>query len=231
LEGPDGADLLQVLWCPVDHEDDMPHVQIFWRESVEIESVMNAPPIPHDVAHYGEYVPEMCIVSPEEVWEYPTPAEMDGDARRKVTEWSLLRADEYCSFYLFNLSVAPGWKVAGWAPWGEGDPFVPECTCCGADMTPLLTVASCEWDSATVSWKALDRKGLGIEANQPTKIEVGRTASLQIYVCAASHDHPILQVLQWPNGWPGRSAAPWGTLDSDQCPDSIGITVEWVPWQ
>ncbi|MFC6982375.1 hypothetical protein [Streptomyces cirratus] len=55
-------------------------------------------------------------------------------------------------FYDTELAVAPGWKAGGWAPWGRTDPCPQDCGACGAQMVPLLTIASFEWDGGPGSW-------------------------------------------------------------------------------
>jgi hypothetical protein len=38
------------------------------------------------------------------------------------------------AFYASELSIAPGWKVGGWPPWGLTDPVARFCAACGAEM-------------------------------------------------------------------------------------------------
>nr|WP_308401642.1 hypothetical protein [Streptomyces roseoverticillatus] len=104
------------------------------------------------------------------------------------------------SFYGSQLSVAPGWKVGGWPGWGLTDPIARFCTACGAKMAPLLTIASCEWDSSNMGWVPYEDQALGslddsCVANPP-KVKVSRTNRLQLYVCPESPDHPHTDLIQ-----------------------------------
>lgn len=46
--GPDGTDLLQVLWCPLDHSDRhySPRVFLHWRDSTAVGPLLAQPPEP-----------------------------------------------------------------------------------------------------------------------------------------------------------------------------------------
>lgn len=69
--GPGREDLLQVLWCPFDHEPEaMPRPVIFWRESSDVGDIALDPPSPA-LLQNGDYLPEPCVLHPEPVTEYP----------------------------------------------------------------------------------------------------------------------------------------------------------------
>ncbi|GAA3250370.1 hypothetical protein [Streptomyces lavendulae] len=113
-----GADLLQVLWCPFDHppEGIMPQTALFWRSAASVTEVLTTPP-ETAVVEWEEYVPEPCLLSPEQVTEYPDSMELGEELPE--------------SFYRNELSVAPGWKAGGWASWGYTAPvprFCPPAT-------------------------------------------------------------------------------------------------------
>lgn len=47
LDGPDGCDLLQVLWCPVRHgEEALSDVRLRWRRAGDVTAVSADPPTP-----------------------------------------------------------------------------------------------------------------------------------------------------------------------------------------
>lgn len=69
---PPDADLLQVLWCPFDHEMAHPRTALFWRSSATVTDVLDAPPEP-PIVQRDCYLPEPCLFSPEQVTEFPTP--------------------------------------------------------------------------------------------------------------------------------------------------------------
>ncbi|MFJ9000159.1 hypothetical protein ACIRG8_17655 [Streptomyces sp. NPDC102359] len=111
-------------------------------------------------------------------------------------------------FYDTHLADAPGWKVGGWPPWGRTDPSPRYCTVCDAPMVPLLTIASFEWDGGEGhSWAPYEDQDAanvgntvghccGQNPSQPTKVEVGSTDNMQIYVCPTSPEHPHTDLIQ-----------------------------------
>ncbi|MFG2133160.1 hypothetical protein ACGFNV_36040 [Streptomyces sp. NPDC048751] len=61
LRPPGQADLLQVLWCPYDHDPDYkPSTALFWRSAAEVVDILATPPEPYEVNCEG-YVPEPCV--------------------------------------------------------------------------------------------------------------------------------------------------------------------------
>jgi hypothetical protein len=214
LRPPGDADLLQVLWCPYDHEPNWkPATAVFWRSAASVGDVLAAPPEPYE-ANYPGYVPEPCVLAPEAVTEYPNSLELDPESRRVVGDPSRWEAagdvvdGEYAEyppdFYNPHLAVAPGWKVGGWAPWGRTDPNPRYCAVCEARMVPLLTIASFEWDGATYGWAPEEDHDAahagshiaGLSPAQPTQVEVGSADNMQLYVCPASPEHPHTDLIQ-----------------------------------
>ncbi|MET9701294.1 hypothetical protein ABZY31_30895, partial [Streptomyces sp. NPDC006529] len=64
LRPPGSADLLQVLWCPWDHEpDNKPLTALYWRTAAEVTDVLAEPPEPYAVDYDG-YVPQPCLLAP-----------------------------------------------------------------------------------------------------------------------------------------------------------------------
>lgn len=190
LPRPDGADLLQVLWCPFDHEDDgyVPSTVLRWRVAAEVTDPLADPPLPAAVEEH--YLPEPCVLHPEEVTEYPAPLSLPEDLAERLREWESREGVQY----QHELSVAPGCKAGGHAPWSFSDPFPMSCPDCGADVEPLLTIDSCEWDGVT-SWRPVEDAAvpptLFPTAGEPTMLTIGRGYNLQFYVCTAfpAHQH------------------------------------------
>ncbi|GAA0409368.1 hypothetical protein [Streptomyces luteireticuli] len=210
LQLPRWADLLQVLWCPFDHEpDDKPLTALFWRSAAEVTDVLAAPPEPFDVEYDG-YVPEPCLLAPERITEYPNPMELSKELQQQLADRSrwqaagvdnryVLAPDE---FYWNELSVAPGWKVGGWTRWGLTDPVPRLCPACGSEMDPLLTIASSEWGSNTRGWIPCEDQALSTasldnpEPWNPTGLDLARGYDLQLHVCPVSQDHPHIGLIQ-----------------------------------
>jgi hypothetical protein len=188
LPGPDGADLVQVLWCPFDHEDDgyVPSTVVRWRVAAEVTEPLAAPPLPAAVD--DNYLPQPCVLHPETVVEYPAPHCLPEELAGQVHEWEEREEQQY----QYDLSVAPGCKVGGHAPWSFSDPFPMSCPDCGADVEPLLTIASSEWDG-NMSWQPVE----DAEADhppfpaphEPTMLMIGRGYNLQLYTCVDFPKH------------------------------------------
>ncbi|MEO3793922.1 hypothetical protein ABGB14_27230 [Nonomuraea sp. B10E15] len=215
LRPPGEADLLQVLWCPYDHDPDWkPATAVFWRSAASVVDVLATPPEPYEANSSG-YVPEPCLLAPDAIIEYPNSLELSPEMRLAVGDWSRWQtadvgvgvdsayADFPEEFYDGNLAGAPGWKVGGWPPWGRTDPYYRHCTVCDAQMTPLLTIASYEWDDGQRGWAPYEDQTAyaaghipGQDQAQPTKVEVGSTDNMQLYVCPASPEHPHTDLIQ-----------------------------------
>jgi hypothetical protein len=202
------ADLLQVLWCPSEHPPEYkPPTVLFWRNAAAVTDVLTAPPEPTEV-EYDHCVPKPCVLAPERITEYPAFLDLSKESRRWLADWGTWQAAEAVvddsyeiapqEFYMNELSVAPGWKVGGWPPWGRTDPIARFCVACGAAMSPLLTIASTEWSANDRGWvpyedQALVERHSGTAANPPG-VHVGSTDHLQLYVCpnfpGADHPYP-----------------------------------------
>ncbi|MEU6785585.1 hypothetical protein ABZ912_40890 [Nonomuraea angiospora] len=213
LAGPEGADLLQVLWCPLDHDEtSLPAARLVWRDAASVVNPLANPPEPADVDHYGNYVPEPCILHPEPVIEYPAPHELPEELAKRLAAWG--RAERAKShpkeedhgrgdaYYHYELSVAPGWKVGGWGPWSFCDPWPMNCPTCDTGLMPLLTISSSEWDGGSGSWIPLEDRVFPVgpvglrEPSDPPMVSIGRGYNMQIYICPVSFDHPHLENMQ-----------------------------------
>ncbi|MFJ5774560.1 hypothetical protein [Streptomyces sp. NPDC093094] len=212
LHAPEEADLLQVLWCPFDHPI-MPKTALFWRSAATVTDILTAPPEP-PAMQFDDYLPEPCLLSPEQVTEYPGPRELSKELREELGDWSRWRAagadddNPYASepelFYRFSLSVAPGWKVGGWPSWDATDPDPQYCSACGNRMDPLLSIVTFEeGDDETRSWfpygEAADEPSPGsghFDPGQPTAVQIGSGYDQQLYICPASPEHPHTELMQ-----------------------------------
>lgn len=217
LRPPGQADVLQVLWCPYDHKPDVkPSTAVFWRCAAEVGDALAVPPEPYEADWGGDYVPEPCLLAPEQITEYPNSfdlSDLSAELGQLVGDWSRWQAADvgvdssYADYpqelYDDELADAPGWKVGGWPPWGRTDPIPRFCAVCDARMVPLLTIASFDWDGGPGSWipyedqaVASDRRVAGQSPAQPTAVQVGSTDNMQLYVCPASPEHPHTDLIQ-----------------------------------
>lgn len=189
LVGPPGADVLQLLWCPRDHEPHCaPEIMLRWRTSADVTDVLAEQPEP-EVMEY-EYLPNACVLHPEQVTEYPYADFLPRDLRERLDEW-----DEAAGHrYQYELSIATGWKVGGYSSWSLTDPYPMACDC-GADMELLMAVDSSEWDG-NESWRPVEDSGAESEFHEhpsrsrPTEVTIGRGYSLWIFICPVSFEHP-----------------------------------------
>ncbi|MEV4921759.1 hypothetical protein [Streptomyces roseoverticillatus] len=210
LRPPAGADLLQVLWCPWEHEPDYkPPTALVWRSAAEVTDILAAPPESTE-GEYDGYVPEPCVLAPEQITEYPDYPDLSKELLQQLKDWSRWQAagsgvdSSYApypqEFYGNELSVAPGWKVGGWPGWNLTDPVARFCAVCDAGMVPLLNIASCEWDSSNRGWAPYEDQALAAagraDAANPPRVQISRSNHLQLYVCPESPDHPHTDLIQ-----------------------------------
>lgn len=82
------ADVLQVLWCPFEHEPDhKPPTALFWRTATEVSDILDVPPAPRAVEYDG-YEPESCVLAPEQITEYPDEMELTNELRQQLGDLS-----------------------------------------------------------------------------------------------------------------------------------------------
>jgi hypothetical protein len=206
---PEGADLLQVLWCPLEHDSagGLPTTALFWRTAAAVADVLTDPPEPDYFE--PDLVPEPCTIHPEQVIEYPNRAELEEELERQVSEWALAQipGSEYGLEYGANpydlLCIAPGLKIGGYVDWGMTDPYPNPCPTCGAETEPLLTIASQEWGSHNPLWVPYEDWAADVAwgnvqggPNNPMRISISDANDQIIRVCTASHEHPHVQMMQ-----------------------------------
>ncbi|MFJ4204966.1 hypothetical protein ACIP2Y_35780 [Streptomyces sviceus] len=211
---PPDADLLQVLWCPFDHDEagaPYPRTVLFWRSSDTVTDVLDAPPEP-PVIQSDHYLPEPCLLAPEQVTEFPNPRDLSEELQDQLNDesrWETIDPARYNSYaddpgelYLNNLCHAPGWKTGGWTHWNVTDPRPLPCPECGTEAVPLLTIASSEWDGGSGTWIAEEEqipqppRPLGEPDGNFTKIDITGGNDLQLHVCPKSPDHPHIALVQ-----------------------------------
>nr|WP_119611492.1 hypothetical protein [Streptomyces acidiscabies] len=190
LRPPGKTDLLQILWCPSEEHppDHKPPTYLFWRTAADVTQILTAPPQPSEPTTW--YVPQPCVLAPEQVTEYPHFLDLTEELRQQVM--AVVDVDEsYESgpdgFYRNELSTAPGWKIGGWPQWGLTDPISRFCIHCGTRMTPLLTIASDEWHPDNRTWIPYEDQSLGDADSNPPDVTVIDANHLQLYVCP---EHP-----------------------------------------
>ncbi|WP_033333089.1 MULTISPECIES: DUF1963 domain-containing protein [Streptomyces] len=167
LPWPDGADRLQVLWCPNDHDDIQgeryyygPAVELHWQRAADL-----APATPPPPRHSDEYyLPTPCALRPEQVLDLPDRDELPGELHAATEEFTTRQGIEYERDH----GRADGWKLGGWPSWHSTDLIPIDCGC-GARMVHLLTV----------------------ESGGAPDLSVGRHGELHVFVCPADLAHPV----------------------------------------
>ncbi|MFE0641630.1 hypothetical protein ACFW2Y_08470 [Streptomyces sp. NPDC058877] len=201
--GPDGRDLLQVFWCPFGVHGPGRYglkLHLRWRRSWGVGEVLAAAPQPRVVGSDG-FVPEPCVLHPEQVVSYPFAGLLPEELCARLDAWEEAReeqaaqsADESAADpvgYQYDLSIPPGWRVGGYASWHKTDPYPMDCQTCGAPMRLLLTIDSSEWDGGSGSWKPFEDRGRSTHRYAtPTKVSVGRYGELNLFACPTDPDHP-----------------------------------------
>ncbi|MBO3741852.1 hypothetical protein [Actinoplanes flavus] len=193
--GPDGTDLLQVLWCPVDHEDAdyNPKVFFVWRDSTAVGPVLRTPPEPAVISDM--YLPVPCVVHPEQVREYQYADLLPEDLRDRLdARDEELEEDDDLLGYQSALSLAPGWKVGGFANWSLTDPYPMNCSVCGSAMTLTFTAASADWNGRHCSWRPVEEDPNA--SPDFVGVAFGRGYDLYAFRCPASFDHPAATAMQ-----------------------------------
>jgi hypothetical protein len=192
LPCPDGADLLQILWCPfMDHDDDIPAIRVRWRRADQVTAVLSPAPEPA-VIETADYWPAPCVLHPEQVTEYPAPEQLPTAVSARVEAWQEDTGHHYIQF-----AVAPGWKIGGWGVVSsdEDDAADPPRCGCGSSTEPLFTVGLSEWNEDDEGgWRPAedadaDERRCFPPVGDPTWIELG-DEELQVYRCLESYEHP-----------------------------------------
>ncbi len=169
--GPD-FDLLQVLWCPVEHlrETHGPAVQVRRRRAADLPPELLTDPPQGDVERAG-WVPVPCVLHPEQITDRPCADALPGPVRDRMPPGVA------AGF------VAPGWKVGGY-PRHPGEAPCPQC---GTPAELLLVVTDHEYDAETYHWIPLEEQDLDWSAphgdayERPTGLRLD--GDLHVYAC------------------------------------------------
>ena len=201
LPFPDGTDILQVLWCPFDHDPwCAPHPQLLWRRRSDIGARREMMPDVHEDADPA-HIPGPCVLDPERVTEYPAhdlPRDVWPQIRETVKR---IEADTGWQ-YDTDLAVASGTKTGGYPGWTQL-PDWPVCEC-GTQMQHLLTVASWEFSRGDEKrWIPLQDRpamaGWGFNSSQnhpwraiqnPAGLMLGDAGGIYLFVCVQCPRRP-----------------------------------------
>ena len=202
LPFPSGTDVLQVLWCPFDHEPwDVPRPQLRWRRRADIGPRLATMP-PPDVEASARYLPGPCVIDPEKLTEYPG-YDLPHEVRARIRE-TAHRLDANTGWqYDTDLAVASGIKVGGYPGWTQF-PDWPVCGC-GIVMTHLLTVTGWEFGRgdekrwvpvedrpAMAGWDLRPREDHPwLMIQNPTGLMIGDGGGIYLFVCTSCPGRPL----------------------------------------
>lgn len=195
LDPPAGCDLLQVLWCPNEHDTGdgswAPAVTVRWRRAAGTDDVRRpAPP----AASESRYVPRPCVLHPERVVEYPWWQDLPPELAYRVHAWDA----EHGGLYHRQLAMAPGWKVGGWPAWPASDAAPRYCVSCGTAMRQLLQIDSGEWGDRA-RWQPAQERDLRpatpeyTAAAEPTGVVAGRSGLYRVFQCPSCPE-PVVAI-------------------------------------
>jgi hypothetical protein len=204
LPFPDGARMLQVVWCPMIHEIEYssgydysgPFAMVFWRGAMENQTLTQMC-APVSLSESGNpYAPSPCTINPERVTEYPDTEELSGEIRSAILACSEFTSAEYG----YGLSVARGWKIGGWPSWHSTDLQDLYCDLCHGKLDLLVKFDTSEWDGGSERWHPYEDYGLGVESAddlmEPTGVLLGNWGELRIFVCRSDVNHPHVLNIQ-----------------------------------
>ncbi|PJM93267.1 hypothetical protein CG719_23880 [Streptomyces sp. CB01373] len=200
---PAGTDLLQILWCPLVHEDDQyaANPRLYWRSSALIAAGATAgePPRPHTAE--GDYLPRPCTVSPTPAVEYPNWDLPEGLGELLDERFEALKDER--GYDYFEVATTQQSKVGGYPGWTQ-PPDWPDCAGCGTRMEHLLSVTATEpgmgrWlplddrdprqdGDATPSWRAEADPGALVAFGHG--MDLGDLGGMYFFVCRICPDTP-----------------------------------------
>jgi hypothetical protein len=193
LHCPPGTDMLQVLWCPSRHTEDLhPRLDVRWRTFDPSAKVMPMPPAQPTGPVDETFLVRSCVLNPERVTEYPCARTLPEELGRRIEDWD--DAVPFGQPTFFEVSIARGWKVGGYPSWDSTDAERFVCPECEAEMELVLTVDSTEPQHGV--WRPAEDRQLSWpdpalqEAEYPTGVNVARTGRLRLFVCLCCPDAP-----------------------------------------
>jgi hypothetical protein len=195
LPHPEGADLLQILWCPLDEAEAFEEPLLLWRDSASIGMRRDALPALHPEADES-LIPRPCTVDPEDVTDYPWE-----DAPQDLFDRFHDEAAE--GWNLWALLVLLGCKVGGYPSWTQ-PPHWPRCPKCARSMEHLLTLTGDEGGRRWIPFEEWETAGYGggikeasarteaASANRhPLDMTFGDNGGFYVFYCCDCPDMPL----------------------------------------
>ncbi|GAB3714226.1 hypothetical protein GCM10027598_22210 [Amycolatopsis oliviviridis] len=178
LPFPEGTDVLQILFCPLDHDSPYhrgPAVRLVWRDSGEVGDIADPPPPPEDAE--ADYLPEQCVFEPCSIDELPRLCDFPAETR------AALGIPEGAS------DDPEGWpeldqysKIGGWTAWSGSDRADLGCRECGEELRQTIALATEEHEVGC---------GCEVVDDEPACWSFARRGVLNIFTCPADVTHPV----------------------------------------
>ncbi|WP_394359532.1 hypothetical protein [Amycolatopsis sp. SB7-3] len=178
LPFPEGTDVLQILFCPLEHDNPYhrgPAVRLVWRDSAEVGDIAEPPPAPEDAQ--DAYLPEPCVFEPCSIDELPRLCDFPPETR------TALGIPEGAS------EDPDGWpeldhyaKIGGWTAWHAAGRVDLDCRECGAELRQTLALATEEHEVGC---------GCGVDDDEPACWAFGDRGVLNIFTCPTDPRHPF----------------------------------------
>lgn len=197
-----GADLLQILWCPLAEGEAFAEPLMLWRDSASVDAPLDAPRTAHPEADEG-LIPRPCGIDPEDMTDYPySDAPEDLYERFEAYDEPFIEGDRQ-GWSMWDLLVMPGCKVGGYPSWTQ-PPHWPNCPKCNQGMDHLLTLTGDEGGRMWIPFEERETAGYsgGIkeatnhteaaEANRnPLGMTFGDNGGFYVFSCSSCPDMPL----------------------------------------
>ncbi|GAA0556487.1 hypothetical protein GCM10010172_44270 [Paractinoplanes ferrugineus] len=128
------------------------------------------------------------MVQSEQVREYQYADLLPDDLRDRLDAWDPDDEDDDRPDCQNDLSLAPGWKVGGFANWSLTDPYPMNWAFCGTGKILTFTAASADGNGTDCSWRPLEEDP--DSSPDTVGVQLGRGYSLDTFRCPESFDHP-----------------------------------------
>ncbi|WP_234543557.1 hypothetical protein [Streptomyces shenzhenensis] len=199
LPFPAGMDVLQVVWCPLIHDDEVGAAlpKVYWRseQAVAAGGMLPDPPAPYE--YEEEFVPRPCTVTPTRVVEYPN-RDLPGDLAQALSQ-RFSEIEEAFGFSYYEMATTVQSKVGGYPGWLQ-QPDWPSCRC-GRRMDHLLSITASE--PIEGRWFPLDEQGPEISISSRWAMtdhtfadtighgmDMGDLGGVYLFVCPECPDMP-----------------------------------------
>lgn len=178
LPFPEGADVLQVLFCTAVHESPHhrgPAVRLVWRDSSEVEDLADPPPVPETDG--AAFRPVPCLLEPCSIDELPRVRDFPAEIRSALglPDGAVDDPEGWPELGQFS-------KIGGWTAWHATGPAELGCRDCGTELRQTIALATEEHEVGC---------GCDVDEDEPAGWKFGGQGVLNIFTCPADFTHPF----------------------------------------